>query len=80
MRLEYLTKRQEEVSMTPYTKKELDKFPEEITTTAPTPETENLFKFQYEKDRISLTEKQAEQFHHVVAQILFASGRVRRDL
>ena len=72
MRLEYLTKRQEEVSMTPYTKKELDKFPEEITTTAPTPETDNLFKVRDEKDGRSLTEKQASQFHHIVAHIFFS--------
>ena len=58
----------------------MEKYPEEITTTDSTPETDNLFKVLYEKDRIPPNEKKASQFHHVVAQILLASGRVRHDL
>ena len=58
----------------------MEKYPEEITTTDSTPETDNLFKVLYEKDRIPPNEKKASQFHHAVAHILFAIGRVRWDL
>ena len=48
--------------------------------TAPMPATENLFKVKYEKDARPLPEKKSAQLYHVVAHILFASGRVRQDL
>ena len=66
--------------MTPYMNKVLVKFSEEITTTAPMQENENLFKVQDYKYTIPLSEWQAAQFHHVVVQILFASRRVHQDL
>ena len=55
--LEYSTKGQVEVSITQYRKIVLDEFPEKITTTAPTPATENLFKVRGEKDARPLSEK-----------------------
>ena len=55
----------------------LDEFPEEITKTAPTPATENLFKVRDEKDASPLSGKQSAQFHRIMAQLLFASGIVR---
>ena len=56
--------------MTPYTKKELDKFPEEITTTAPTIETENLFKVRDYKYIRPLHEIQASKIHPIVVKLL----------
>ena len=79
MRLDYPTKGQVEVSMTPYMKKSLENYPEEITTTAPMPTTKNIFQVQYDKDAMPLTERKPAQFHHVVAQIMLSGGRVRWD-
>ena len=74
MRLDYSTKVQVEVSMKPYMKKLLENLPEEITTTDPTPETENLFNVRDEKDARPLPGKQNAQFHIVVAQLFSDSG------
>ena len=44
------------------------------------PATDNIFKVQDEKDGRPLPEKKSAQFHYVVAQLFFASGKVLQGL
>ena len=68
------------VSMIPYIDTIHQDFPEVITTSAPSPHTDNLFKVRDEDEAVYLPEKQAVMFHHTVAQLLFLSSRARRDI
>ena len=63
-----------------YINKIFEDFPEEITGSAPTPHTDNLFKIRDEAEAKFLPEEQAVLFHHTVAQLLFLSTRARRDI
>ena len=70
------------VSMIPYIDKIFKDFPEEITSGAPTPQTDYLFKIRDKADPKykALPEKQKLAFHHTVAQLLYLCQRARRDI
>eukprot|EP00956_Cyclotella_meneghiniana_P014156 scaffold21075_cov96-Cyclotella_meneghiniana.AAC.1 len=68
------------MSMIKYIREVLDDFPELITKTSRTPHTDNLFKVRPEDEADFLSEDQAQLFHRTVAQLLFLSGRARRDI
>jgi len=78
MTFDYSNPGRVEVSMDKYIANIIDSFPEEITGVSPTPATDKLF--QVRDDDRPLPEEQAVMFHHVTAQLLFASTRVRRDI
>ena len=81
MDFDFATKGQVAVGMTDYMMRVIKEFPEDLgNATAPTPAQEFLFKVRPEDEAKKLPEKQAAQYHHVVAQLLFASTRVRRDI
>jgi hypothetical protein len=66
--------------MVPYSKEIIDTFPEEIKGTAATPAADHLFKVQDPEEARALPEDQAMAFHRSIAQLLFLSGRARRDI
>ena len=71
------------VSMIKYLQGVLDAFPEVLPTKhAATPASNHLFTVRDKNDPeySPLPEKQARQFHHTVAQLLFMSTRARRDI
>jgi len=78
MKFDYPTPGQVEISMDMYIANIIDSFPEQITGVSATPVTDKLFLI-CDDDR-PLPEEQAIMFHHVTAQLLFASTRVRRDI
>ena len=56
-------------------------FPQEVgNSVANTSVVEHLLQIREEKDRTLIPEKQAVQFHHVVAKLLFVSTRARKDI
>lgn len=55
-------------------------FPELIEKTSCTPHMDNLFKVRDESEAMFLYKEQAQQFHRVVAQLLFLYCQTRRDL
>ena len=65
--------------MDDYIDKVLKGFPEEILETAPSPAGDHLFKIRDDGKKV-LPEEQGNMYHHVVAQLLFAAFRVRRDI
>ena len=67
-----------EISMDKYIANVIDSFPEQITGVSATPATDKLFAIR--QDDRPLPEEQALHFHHVTAQLLYASMRVRRDI
>jgi hypothetical protein len=69
-------------SMIRYLAKLIEEFPEAIVGTASTPASDNLFQVRDESDPKyrALPEEQAMAFHRTVAQLLFMSARVRRDI
>lgn len=79
MHFDYSTPGQVEISMDKYIANVIDSFPEQITGVYATPATDNLFKVRTENVK-PLPEPQAVMYHHTVAQLLFASTRVRRDI
>ena len=68
------------VTMIPYIDTIMEDFPEEITKSAPSPYTENLFKTREESDARFLDEDTAAEFRHSVAQLLFLCYRARKDI
>eukprot|EP00804_Cyclotella_cryptica_P003530 CCRYP_002153-RD/>CCRYP_002153-RD protein AED:0.77 eAED:0.38 QI:0/0/0/1/0/0/3/0/416 len=66
------------LSMSRYTKEVINGFPEVIEGTAATPAADYLF--QTREDGKKLPEEQAAAFHRTTAQLLFLSGRARRDI
>ena len=56
----------------------MDEFPEDIATTARTPEAEHLFKVAETSDQLS--EEQVQLFHMTVAKCLFLCKRARPDI
>lgn len=57
-------------------------FLEDVEGTALTPSAAHLFQIRNDddKDKKRLSEEQTGLFYHVIAKLLFASFRVRRDL
>ena len=78
MTFDYSTPGLVDISMDKYIANIIDSFPEPITGVSATPATDKLF--QVRDDDRPLPEEQAVMFHHVTAQLLFASTRVRRDI
>jgi hypothetical protein len=68
------------ITMIKYIEEIFDDFPEIIEKSARTPHTDNLFKVRDESEATFLSEEQAQQFHRVVAQLLFLLCRARRDI
>ena len=68
------------ISMTKYIEKILQDFPEEIKSTSSLPAADHLFQVREKLKAKTLLEKQAEQFHHSIAQLLFLSTRARKDI
>jgi len=72
------------LSMIKNIEKIFDDFPEEIGQASSTPASEHLFKVrdpeETERTKKYLSEELAQHFHHSVAQLLFLSTRVRRDI
>ena len=58
----------------------IKEFPEKITGSAATPTAKHLFMMREPENSKPLPEEQAQQLHRVVAQLLFISARVRRDI
>jgi hypothetical protein len=69
-----------QVSMIRYIESIFEDFPEEITKTSRTPHTDNLFKVRSPEEAEFLCEELVSAFHHAVAQLLFLSCRMRRDI
>ena len=68
------------ISMIKYVYKILKDFIEVIKKIAATPARDNLFQVRAQKLAEHLPEELAVAFHHVVAQLIFLSQRVRRDI
>jgi hypothetical protein len=70
--------------MIKYLEKVFEDFPELITKVSSTPAGDHLFNIRDEEETTAkgywLSEEQAQSFHHAVAQLLFLSGRARRDI
>ena len=70
--------------MIKHLQKVFDDFPDEIGKSASTPASDHLFQVRDPEEaetlRKYLPEEQAAHFHHTVAQLLFISSRVRRDI
>jgi hypothetical protein len=73
-----------QISMIKHLQKVFDEFPDDIGKPASTPASDHLFRVrdpdEVEKLGKYLSEEQAAHFHHTVAQLLFISSRVRRDI
>jgi hypothetical protein len=80
MTLDYSTKGEVNVTMVDYLKGVLGDFPEAITGSAPTTASERLFDIRPNEERTPLSEEQARAFHRAVAQLLFASSCLRKDI
>ena len=72
------------LSMMKHLEKIFQDFPEEVGKASLTPASENLFRIRdpEENDKLKkwLSPERARDFHHLVAQLLFVSTRVRRDI
>ena len=64
--------------MKKHTKKAIDSFLDDITRTAASPANNNLFEVQHELDFFD--EEHADNYHSVVAFLLFISRRCRLDI
>jgi hypothetical protein len=80
MTLDFTKKGEVKITMIDYLKGVINNFPEEITGTAMSPATKNLYDVRPNEERTVLGEEQARAFHHAVAQLLFATARVRKDI
>ena len=81
MQIEYTPDKKCRISMTPYTNEIITSFPEVIDTTAATPAADHLFKVrELDNHNSYLPNEQASMFHRSTAQLLFLSGRARRDI
>jgi hypothetical protein len=73
-----------QISMIKHIQKVFDDFPDKIGKSASTPASDHLFQVrdpeEVEKLGKYLPEEQAAHFHHTVAQLLFISSRVQRDI
>jgi hypothetical protein len=72
------------MSMMRHLGKIFEDFPEDIGANSLTPASENLFKIRDPEENDAqgkwLDKEKAKDFHHSVAQLLFVSSRVRRDI
>ena len=72
--------REVRVTMTYYLKKIISYFPDQIQVRVATPVVEHLFTVREVTNRNMLDEYRATEFHHSVAQLLFATPRVRKNI
>ena len=81
---DYSEKGAVKLSMMKHLDKIFNDFPDEIGKPSLTPASENLFRIRdpEENDKLKkwLEPERAKAFHHSVAQLLFVSTRVRRDI
>jgi hypothetical protein len=80
MDLDYSVNGKCRVNMPGYTKEIIESFPEIIEGTSATPAADHLFKVREISETKILPEEQAVAFHRTTAQLLFLSGRARRDI
>jgi hypothetical protein len=66
-----------QVSMIAYTSKVISDFPKSITTSCASPAGDHLFTMRDAGKAKFLPEKQAQAFHHTVAQLLFLCKRTQ---
>ena len=78
--LDFNDKVELQVSIMPYLINVQKEFPEELGEAASSPAPDHLFKVSPENEARYLPEEQAQQFHHIVSQLLFLSVRARRDI
>jgi hypothetical protein len=69
-----------QVLMIAYTTKVILDFPESITTSCTSPAGDHLFTVKDALEAKFLPKKQAQAFHHTVAQLLFLCKCTRRDI
>ena len=81
MDLEFCEDGSLEVGMVDYVRDVIHDWPEDVgRKSCRTPAAAHLFQVREGNDRKVLSEKEAVQFHHTVAQLLFLSGQARRDI
>ncbi len=80
MIFDFLAKGKVMVTMVEYIKDIIKDFPEEITGTKTSPTLDHLFMVRDPSLAKALPEEQAMAFHRTMAQLLFLSVRVRRDI
>jgi hypothetical protein len=80
MDVDYSEKGKVKISMINYISNVLKEFPEHLGATATSPVADHLFKVRDESEAELLPKEQAQDFHHVVAQLLFLSSRARCDI
>ena len=67
--------------MLDYAKDAINDFPEDVERKSyKTPVAGHLFQVREENDKRALSEEQAVEFHHTVAQLLFLSTRAPQDI
>ena len=80
MDLDYTGKKCVKISMIKDVDKCIKDFPEIVTNKAATPASDHLFDISENDPGKLLPQKQAQDFHHSVAQLLFLCMRARPDL
>lgn len=78
MTITYRRNNEVEISMVDYMTKLLEEVPETMIGDAKTPEAEFLFKVNIDEE--NLGDGAAQEFHHIVARLLFISKRARPDI
>jgi len=66
--------------MLKYVDKNINDFPEKVTTKSATPASDHLFDISEDDPGKLLPEEQAQDFHHSIAKLLFLCMRARLDL
>lgn len=77
MTLEFKRNKSLVIGMDQYIYKIMQDFPECVTGTAPSPAADHLYQVRNATEACPLYEERALAFHHTMAQLLFASTRVR---
>jgi hypothetical protein len=80
MDLDYSEKGKVKISIINYINNVLKEFLEHLGAMATSPAAEHLFKVREESEAQLLPEEQAQDFHHVVVQLLFLRSCARRDI
>ena len=78
--LDYSERKKLKVSMIKYIDKIFKGFSEDIGTPAADPAAKHLFQVREDGEAQYLSEEKAQEFHTVVAQLLFLCNRARRDI
>ena len=80
MWLDYSKDREVEISMEQFLRDIISEFFKEISKTTQTPASAHIFEVRDESDRVLLDDKRSQAFHRLVAQLLFACARCRKDI